>query len=38
MAMAMPQRPVGIDVKLSQPNMRLNYLLVKSHVVRDIVS
>ena len=25
--MAMPQRPVGLDMKLSQPNMGLNYPL-----------
>ena len=32
MTMAMPQRPVGLDMKLSQPNMGLNYPLVKSYV------
>ena len=26
----MPQRPVGLDIKLSQPIMGLNYPLVKS--------
>ena len=36
MAMAMPQRPVGLDMKLSQANMGLNYPLVISHVVRAI--
>ena len=28
----MPQRPVGLDMKISQPNMELNYPLVKSYV------
>ena len=32
MAMAMPQGPVGLDMKLSQPNMGLNYPLVKSYM------
>ena len=32
MAMAMPQLPVGLDMKLSQPNMGLYYPLVKSFV------
>ena len=31
MAMAMPQRPVGLDMKLSQPNMGLNYIRLLNH-------
>ena len=26
--MAVPQRPMGLDIKLSQPKFRLNYQLI----------